>query len=491
MKNTNLTQYLVCLGIALATVTACKKTETITVQQPTACFIPLVTDMFSSFQVSSSSNYIDSNFYFHNCSNASPDSGAQITYSWDFGDGATSTEKSPAHKYSKRGNYKVVLTVSNKGLTADTMQQTVSVQLGQKYISFGDGVNIQPIAVEETAARDFVILGSSNYGGTCYLLQADSLLNLKNTKALPASYYLTSMQAAGDGNYIFTGSTQSIARGSELIKMKADGTLLWNKLLSVTDNNTYAINTSDGGYAAIGTRKFMGPFWDSISVAVVTKTDNNGNLQWQKLLNNEGMLLSSNAVVEQDGIVVAGVKQRSGSACSTCDSVMILKLDNAGNTIWTNTILWGANTSINANIRITKLANGNFAVIGQYQKAIFFFSPLGKFLDRKLALNQVYDIMDSGDGNLVVQQMEGGNGFRAMVSKLTPDGIQRWYAYPDGRQRIPNGSSCCSDSWPKGLRLLHNGEYLIVCDGVYNNSSNSWYHDVILFMDLNKQGKQQ
>ena len=38
---------------------------------------------------------------------------APLSYSWDFGDGATSTEQNPSHMYNKRGTYSVSLTVKN------------------------------------------------------------------------------------------------------------------------------------------------------------------------------------------------------------------------------------------------------------------------------------------------------------------------------------------------------------------------------------------
>lgn len=42
------------------------------------------------------------------------------TYSWDFGDGSTSTERSPTHKYTHPGNYTVKLTVTNNSGTFTT-----------------------------------------------------------------------------------------------------------------------------------------------------------------------------------------------------------------------------------------------------------------------------------------------------------------------------------------------------------------------------------
>jgi PKD repeat protein len=49
------------------------------------------------------------------------------SWSWKFGDGATSTQKNPAHAYSSAGSYNVALTVSD-GTTSNSMTQTISVR---------------------------------------------------------------------------------------------------------------------------------------------------------------------------------------------------------------------------------------------------------------------------------------------------------------------------------------------------------------------------
>ena len=51
--------------------------------------------------------------------------GAAVTYSWDFGDGATSTEQSPSHTYAKAGNYTASVTVTDS--KGGTSQKTVSI----------------------------------------------------------------------------------------------------------------------------------------------------------------------------------------------------------------------------------------------------------------------------------------------------------------------------------------------------------------------------
>lgn len=48
------------------------------------------------------------------------------SYLWDFGDGTTSSEKNPIHKYSGKGVYKVVLTAKDNGKT-DTYTKNITV----------------------------------------------------------------------------------------------------------------------------------------------------------------------------------------------------------------------------------------------------------------------------------------------------------------------------------------------------------------------------
>ena len=63
-------------------------------------------------------------------------------WSWDFGDGVTSTEKSPSHTYSSVGTYTVSLTVkNNKGFDTETKERCVTVnEVTITYYAFADGV---------------------------------------------------------------------------------------------------------------------------------------------------------------------------------------------------------------------------------------------------------------------------------------------------------------------------------------------------------------
>jgi hypothetical protein len=48
-------------------------------------------------------------------------------YQWDFGDGSTSTEKNPTHKYSKAGDYEYNLTVTDDGGDSDYITGEITI----------------------------------------------------------------------------------------------------------------------------------------------------------------------------------------------------------------------------------------------------------------------------------------------------------------------------------------------------------------------------
>lgn len=64
-------------------------------------------------------------------------SGDINSWHWDFGDGATSTERNPSHQYQSEGNYEICLTVSNVNNLDSCYDQVCHGILTQKYFSLG------------------------------------------------------------------------------------------------------------------------------------------------------------------------------------------------------------------------------------------------------------------------------------------------------------------------------------------------------------------
>ncbi len=97
--------------------------DNITIEQMIAC----PCDVNAAFEYQEG----NCNFDFINASNTGADPSNQILgYSWDFGDGATSTEENPTHNFSSPGTYNVCLTTwaaSGSDCCTDMMCQTVVV----------------------------------------------------------------------------------------------------------------------------------------------------------------------------------------------------------------------------------------------------------------------------------------------------------------------------------------------------------------------------
>ncbi len=63
-----------------------------------------------------------------NFTNSSTGGFGNVTYTWDFGDGSTSSEQSPSHTYSSPGTYTVKLTITDAQSNTDTISKSVTVK---------------------------------------------------------------------------------------------------------------------------------------------------------------------------------------------------------------------------------------------------------------------------------------------------------------------------------------------------------------------------
>ena len=59
------------------------------------------------------------------------------SYTWDFGDGSTSNEKSPTHRYAVKGVYKITLTAKSSTGHTDTKSQNVTLEEPTKIYTSG------------------------------------------------------------------------------------------------------------------------------------------------------------------------------------------------------------------------------------------------------------------------------------------------------------------------------------------------------------------
>lgn len=259
---------------------------------------------------------------FNNTSTNTPTS-----YTWNFGDGFTSTLTSPSHTYSQTGTYNVCLTANN-GCGSDVKCQNVQVSngclipydLNASNIST-DSVNLFWSGQADSFRLEYKALTSTSWishnnifvnfqtlknlqAGTAYHYRVKAFCgNIGSSFSDPVIFYTqsnsfgygflkkldfpTDLQSVrnhcvktSDG-FIVTAVSEAISRNVYLVKFDQNGNKIWNKILNVdaTTTNQQGLTDltalSNGGVAYVvrsGTKRYL------------AKVDANGNTNWIKEL---------------------------------------------------------------------------------------------------------------------------------------------------------------------------------------------------------------
>ena len=125
------------------------------------------------------------------------------SYSWDFGDGSTSTEEEPTHIYTQNGNYTVKLTVTNNNGTDEAIkEQFASVTIATKpedtEASFCSG---EPATVNLKGSNGYVWYDSED-----------------GTKVVATGNKVNLPDLTGTKTYYVAGTSQPIIEGSGGLK---------------------------------------------------------------------------------------------------------------------------------------------------------------------------------------------------------------------------------------------------------------------------------
>jgi predicted flap endonuclease-1-like 5' DNA nuclease len=79
---------------------------------------------------------------------------APLTYAWNFGDGSTSSDVQPSHKYTNAGTFNAVLTVSNAAGTAEASAQVAVAPCSPNQLGTAAEVTRAPTTTTRRAATD-------------------------------------------------------------------------------------------------------------------------------------------------------------------------------------------------------------------------------------------------------------------------------------------------------------------------------------------------
>lgn len=191
--------------------------------------------------------------------------------------------------------------------------------------------------VHQTTDGGYIIVG--NIGGSwlwdVLVLKTDANGDLVWQKSFGNSDgpdHGSDILQTSDGGYIVLGDTSSYGQGSSdlwLIKLAADGTEQWNKTIGNTtfDEPKSFTKAIDDGYVIVGVTDAM----DSMGDVWVVKTDEGGDVSWQKTFGN--IDLSENGIcvkpVSNGYIILSGSFDMNGT-----ESLWLLRLDTQGSLAW-------------------------------------------------------------------------------------------------------------------------------------------------------------
>ncbi len=245
----------------------------------------------------------------------------------------------------------------------------------------------------------FITVGYTNSFGQgnsdVYIVKLDNNRNIEWTRTIGGTgndegyaIYQTS-----DNNYIIAGSTSSFGEGNYdayLLKIDNNGNIIWTLSLGGINNDHFrdVIETSDGGFIAVGSTETFGAGGSDVYIAKISKW---GTVQWTKTFGGTGLEISSSVQETRDnGYIIAGL---TGSYGQGGLDMMLIKLNSLGNIEWAKTI---GGTGWDYATSAIETNDGGFVLAGMTAS----FGP---------SLNNVYVVKLDSLGNLAWTFVIGGN----------------------------------------------------------------------------------
>jgi hypothetical protein len=233
--------------------------------------------------------------------------------------------------------------------------------------------------------------------------------------------------------YLVVGSSRSIVVNKTVgwvLKLNLSGDFVWNKtfLQGWGTELRYAINLTDG-YLLVGNE-----FFASGEVrGYVVRIDNQGDLQWMKVLGEDATGKLFSGIAANDGFVVFGLSSQSIGGGS---SVWAVKFDVTGNMIWSRTYGLSVDSAARSGL-LTQ--DGDYLVAGysdsngdgNYDFCLLKLNGNGDILWNKTyggeGSQKAYSITKENDGYVVVGDIQLPNSTTdAWVLKVDPAGNVLW-----------------------------------------------------------------
>lgn len=226
--------------------------------------------------------------------------------------------------------------------------------------------------VEQTTDGGFIIVGDANNDaggeGDIWIIKTDANGNLIWEKEFdgegtPISHDSGSAIAlTSDGGYILAGgiftTEDSYNYNVWLIKIDAEGTMLWNQQFGGADAEfvSSVVQTDDGGFVMVG----VDSYGTADEKLWVIKTDGNGEFLWEQKFAGMGTARGESVELTSDGgLIIAGFTYRKFSRYKA----FIVKTDENGVREWSHIFFGGIGNSIAFSAQQTD--DGGYIIAGE------------------------------------------------------------------------------------------------------------------------------
>ena len=191
-----------------------------------------------------------------------------------------------------------------------------------------------------------------------------------------------SVQQTTDGGYIICGNIVVTGIGEDLLLIKTDnnGIIQWNRLIGVSfDDGGFSVQqTTDGGYIITGWTMYSGNGYD----VYLIKTDSQGDSLWTKTFDGTNSEWGNSVQQTTDGgYIICGSTQSFGNGNF---DVWVIKTDGNGDSLWTKTF-GGIDSDYGFSVQQT--TDGGYIICG-------YSSSFGN------GSEDVYLIKTDGSGNI-------------------------------------------------------------------------------------------
>jgi PKD repeat protein len=259
-----------------------------------------------------------------------PGTGADIGYTWDFGDGNMSTEESPAHTYNLLGTYTVGLeVVSSVGTSSETKVDYIQAQT-PTLTSGGDAAD-RLRAIVVAADDSFAVAGDTrSFGGgetQPYFVRYGADGNLISEHAYTAQGNARAIDLVGtpDGGFVLVGDVETAENGLDVLAVKVDsnGNEVWRNVIGVAanDRGTAVVRTA-GGFLIAGNTDRNGN-----QDILLVRLDGEGNLLWTEVYGGASFDLANDVIEVSNSFWIVGSTGRNAGAGS---DVLLLRVGLGG-----------------------------------------------------------------------------------------------------------------------------------------------------------------